>query len=133
MTQHEIPILNNYTFYHELSAENARKSMTKLFAKKPYPDGIFAANDVTALEVLHFAKEIGVEVPSELKIVGYSNDPRSAIVSPSLTTIEQFPAQTGKVIVTELTKMLKHNVNGKQPAEFPEITTGVGLIRRMST
>jgi LacI family transcriptional regulator len=133
MTQHEIPVLNTQIFYHELNAENARRSMTKLFAKKPYPDGIFAANDVTALEVLHFAKEIGVEVPYELKIVGYSNDPRSSIVSPSMTTIEQFPAQTGKMIVTELIKILKHNVNGKQPAEFPQITTGVGLIRRMST
>lgn len=133
MTQHDIPINNNLIFYHELNAENARKSMTRLFAKKPYPDGIFAANDVTALEVLHFAKEIGVEVPADLKIVGYSNDPRSSIVSPSMTTIEQFPAQTGKVIVTELVKMLKHPVSSKEPGDYPQITTGVGLIRRMST
>ena len=106
--------------------------MGRLFAKKPYPDAVFAVNDVTALEALHFAKEINIQVPAELKIVGYSNDPRSSIVSPSITTIEQFPATIGKVIVTELLKILKNNIT-KVPADFPQILTPVELIRRMST
>lgn len=135
MQQFDAPVLNNMIFYHELSAANARRAMNKLFSKKPYPDAIFAANDVSALEALHFAKEINVQVPAELKIVGYSNDPRSAIVTPSLTTIEQFPANIGKVIVSELIKILKNddgNDNGIA-TDFPQITTAVGLIRRMST
>ncbi len=135
MQQFDAPVLNNMVFYHELSADNARKAMNKLFAKKPYPDAIFAANDVSALEALHFAKEINVQVPSELKIVGYSNDPRSAIVTPSLTTIEQFPANIGKVIVSELIKILKDEGGSESNAtvDYPQITTAVGLIRRMST
>jgi len=135
MQQYDAPVLNNLVFYHELSAANARKAMNKLFAKKPYPDAIFAANDVSALEALHFAKEINVQVPAELKIVGYSNDPRSAIVTPSMTTIEQFPANIGKVIVSELMKLLKNDggSDAGTATDFPQITTAVGLIRRMST
>lgn len=135
MQQYNAPVLNNLVFYHELSAANARKAMNKMFAKKPYPDAVFAANDVSALEALHFAKEINVQVPGELRIVGYSNDPRSAIVTPSLTTIEQFPANIGKVIVTELIKILKKDTgdDDKDVSGFPQITTAVGLIRRMST
>lgn len=132
MQQFDAPILNTLMFYHELNAVNARKSMTKLFAKKPYPDAVFAANDVTALEALHVAREMNVQVPAELKIVGYSNDPRSAIVSPSLTTIEQFPANTGRVIVAELLKILKTG-NDPTRTQHAEISTPVGLIRRMST
>jgi LacI family transcriptional regulator len=135
MQQYDTPISNDRVFYHELSAANARKTMKKLFAKKPYPDAIFAANDVSALEALHFAKEINVQVPVELKIVGYSNDPRSAIVAPSLTTIEQFPGNIGKIIVAELIKMLKDDSGNevRTIADFPQITTAVDLIRRMST
>ncbi|MFT3935199.1 MAG: LacI family DNA-binding transcriptional regulator [Chitinophagaceae bacterium] len=135
MQQYDANVYNNMIFYQELSALNARTAMNKLFAKKPYPDAIFAANDVSALEALHFAKELNISVPSELKIVGYSNDPRSAIVSPSMTTIEQFPANIGKVIVSELIKILKkeNDVDGKTVTEYPQITTAVGLIRRMST
>ena len=135
MQQYNVPVLNDLVFYHELSAANARKTMKKLFAKKPYPDAVFAANDVSALEALHFAKEINIQVPGELKIVGYSNDPRSSIVTPSMTTIEQFPANIGKIIVTELVKMLKEDTGNeaKTLADFPQIITAVELIRRMST
>ena len=134
MQQYNAPVLNNLVFYHELSAANARNAMKKLFSKKPYPDAVFAANDVSALEALHFAKEINIQVPAALKIVGYSNDPRSGIVTPSLTTIEQFPANIGKVIVTELIKILKKEAaDNKTITDFPQITTAVGLIRRMST
>jgi LacI family transcriptional regulator len=132
MTQHELAIEKDLVFYHELNADNARKSMHKLFARKPYPEAIFAANDVTALAALGFAKEIGIQVPKELKIVGYSNDPRSAIVSPSITTIEQFPTQIGKIIVGEVLKILKNGSGGVGIDPSP-IVTPVELIRRMST
>src|SRR3978361_1513403 len=37
MQQYNVPILKDQVFYHELSAANARKTMYKLFAKKPWP------------------------------------------------------------------------------------------------
>jgi len=135
MQQYDVPVSEGQLFYHELSAENARRTMKRLFSEKPYPDGIFAANDVSALEALHFAKEVGVRVPDELKIVGYSNDPRSSIVSPSMTTIEQFPASIGRVIVHELAGILKAD-KGKMAAGgtgFSQIITAVELIKRRST
>lgn len=132
MTQNNIPIVKDWVFYQELNADNARKAMHKLFAKKPFPEAIFAANDVTALAVLDFAREIGISVPGELKIVGYSNDPRSAIVSPSITTVDQFPTQIGRVIVSELLKILKNGMQNVDVDSTP-IITPVQLIRRMST
>ena len=132
MVQNNIPILKNQVFYQELNAGNARKAMHRLFAKKPYPDAIFAANDVTALTALEFAKEVGISVPGELKIVGYSNDPRSSIVSPAITTIEQFPGQIGKVIVNEVLRILK-NGSKEIVIDSTPIITPVQLLRRMST
>jgi len=138
MQEYGLPVLDNRVFYHELTAENAGKTMKQLFSRKPYPDAVFAANDVSALAALHFAKEMGIRVPGELKIIGYSNDPRSAIVTPSMTTVEQFPTNTGKVIVTELIKILKGGMGagaGKEAAVitgYPTIVTPVELIKRRS-
>jgi LacI family transcriptional regulator len=132
MTQHKIPIIKELAFYHELSVDNARKDMHRLFAKKPYPDGIFATNDSSALAALEFAKEKGITVPTQLKIVGYSNDPRSSIVSPSITTIEQFPARIAKAIVDELLKILKGDIEPVTTNPVP-LVIPVQLIRRMST
>lgn len=132
MDQNNIQVPEENIFYQELNAENARKAMHRLFAKKPYPDAIFATNDVTALTVLELAKELGIAVPAELKIVGYSNDPRSAIVTPSITTIDQFPGQIGKAIVTELLRIL-NNGSTEIEVDSSPIITPVQLLRRMST
>ncbi|HET9279163.1 MAG TPA: LacI family DNA-binding transcriptional regulator [Flavitalea sp.] len=130
--QNNLPVLKEMIFHQELNADNARKAMHRLFAKKPYPDAIFATNDVTALTALEFAKELGINVPGELKIVGYSNDPRSSIVSPAITTIEQYPGQIGKAIVNELLRILQ---NGSQDVavDSTPIIIPVQLLRRMST
>lgn len=132
LLQHKVPFRKDWIFYQELTADNARKAMHRLFAQPPYPDAVMAANDVTAIAALEYAKEIGITVPNELRIVGYSNDPRSSIISPSITTIEQFPARIGKVIVTEILQLLKNGAE-ETAIESEPIITPVELIRRMST
>jgi LacI family transcriptional regulator len=132
MRQHNVPIEKDWLFYHELTADNARKAMHKLFAKEPFPDAILAANDLSALVALSFAKETGLSVPQDLRIVGYSNDPRSSIVTPSITTVEQFPGRIGQVIVSELIKLLKSDQQSVALDAAP-VVTPVELIRRMST
>jgi LacI family transcriptional regulator len=132
MSQHGMPVRKDQIFYHELTADNARKAMHRLFSKSPYIDAILCANDLTALTALDFAKERGIAVPGELRIVGYSNDPRSSIVSPAITTVEQFPGRMGKVIVAELLKLLKNGVE-QVAVDAEPIITPVELIRRMST
>jgi LacI family transcriptional regulator len=132
MTQNNVPIIEGLIFYQELSVDNARKAMHRLFSEKPYPDGIFGTNDSTALTALEFAKEKGIVVPSQLKIVGYSNDPRGSIVSPSITTVEQFPGRIAKAIVDELLKILTKEVDAQNLSSTP-IVIPVQLVRRMST
>ncbi len=132
MRQHNVPIEKDWMFFHELTADNARKAMHRLFAKEPFPDAILAANDLSALTALSFAKETGISVPQDLRIVGYSNDPRSSIVTPSITTVEQFPGRIGQVIVSELLKLLKSGQD-EVAVDAAPIVTPVELIRRMST
>ncbi|WP_276482789.1 LacI family DNA-binding transcriptional regulator [Paraflavitalea pollutisoli] len=132
MRQHRVDIDPDRIFYHELTVDNARKALHRLFARRPYPDAVLCANDLTALTVLTFAKEKGISIPQELRIVGYSNDPRSSIVTPSITTVEQFPGRIGQVIVSEVLKLLKHGREGLLQ-EMAPIVTPVELIRRMST
>jgi LacI family transcriptional regulator len=132
LRQYGLPLLKEALFFQELVAENARKAMHLLFAREPFPDAVLAANDLSALEVLAFAKETGIAVPHELRIVGYSNDPRSSIVTPSITTVEQFPRRIGDVIVTELLKLLQYDRDMVALDAAPVITP-VELIRRMST
>jgi DNA-binding LacI/PurR family transcriptional regulator len=130
MQQYNIPVNEDWIFYQELTYENARQAMRKIFESSEVPDAIFTDNDTSAIAALEFAKEVGISVPDELKIVGYSNDPRTSIMTPSITSIEQFPGLVGKRIVEVLMDLLKDNTSD---VKTQSIITPVQLIRRMST
>lgn len=132
MQQHGIRVNESWIFHQELTTENAREAMRKLFDGKSVPDGICTDNDSSAIAALEYAREIGISVPKDLKIIGYSNDPRTAIISPAITTIEQFPHLVGKKIVDLLMELLKNGKNVDELNEGPVIIP-IELIRRMST
>ncbi|WP_129714376.1 LacI family DNA-binding transcriptional regulator [Pedobacter sp. SYP-B3415] len=125
-----IPVIENMVFYQALTYDNTREAMKKMFAQDVKPDGVFTANDTAAIAVHEFARENGIAVPQQLKIVGYSNDPRCAIIRPSITSVEQFPGKMGSRVISELMHILGDSTGTalKNPITIP-----VQLIRRMST
>ncbi|SEN64276.1 transcriptional regulator, LacI family [bacterium A37T11] len=121
---------SEYTFYQELTQENAWNCLRKLFSNKDVPDGIFAANDTTAIAAVEFARERDIKIPDELKVIGYSNDPRTAIITPAITSIEQYPGEMAEKVAATLIHALNKPMENhiKQPLICP-----VDLVRRMST
>ena len=49
------------------------------------------------LEHFKFFKEHNIKVPEEIAVVGFSNEPFTALTSPSITTINQHSEQIGKL------------------------------------
>lgn len=52
-------------------------------------DGIFASSDLIAAQVLQVCAKLKINVPEELKIVGFDDVVISTIVTPTITTIHQ--------------------------------------------
>lgn len=104
--KHGLPLDESLIVYHDLSEENARLCARHLLDLRRPPEAIFAVNDPSALEVLLLAKQRGIKVPQDLGIVGFSNDPVSAIVEPSLSTVEQpvweIGAQSAQLLLEQL-------------------------------
>jgi LacI family transcriptional regulator len=79
----------------ELGAESTKELLN---LAEP-PDAIFAStSDFSALGVLEVATKMGLKVPEELGICGYSNEAFTEITSPSITTIDQYSVSMGKTI-----------------------------------
>ena len=53
------------------------------------PTAVFAGSDLQALGVLRAARELGLDVPADLSVVGYDNLPLTAWIWPALTTVDQ--------------------------------------------
>ncbi len=72
-----------------MTPDHAYAAMHDRLAAGPPPDGIFAASDVTAMNVLRALAEAGIAVPGTTAVVGYDDVAIAAQTSPPLTTIAQ--------------------------------------------
>jgi LacI family transcriptional regulator len=118
-------------YFHNLTTENAATTSRKMFARQPYPDGVFACNDTTALAILQYAKQLELRIPEELKIVGYSNDPLAQIIDPAITSIEQYPYKVGEQSAIMMMNLVQQKV--KPVKQFLNMNIHVSLIKRNST
>ena len=86
-------IKNNIAVNEELiiSCENLQtepiEATKKLLLQKP--DAIFCMNDPIAILVMQVLKKKGISIPGEISIVGFTNEPVSSFIEPSLTTVSQ--------------------------------------------
>lgn len=65
-------------------------------------EAVVAANDIFALSVYNIAKQIGIAIPDDLAVVGFSNFSSGQYVVPGLTTVEQYPEK----LVSKAVKIL---------------------------
>lgn len=65
-------------------------------------DGVFASSDVAAITVISALNARGIDVPRDVKVVGYDDIDMAGHVFPSLTSIRQPTKLAGKALVTLL-------------------------------
>jgi len=61
----------------------------ELLAMSDRPTAIFAANDEMALGVMDAAKSVGLQIPTDLSLIGFDDIPTASYVLPGLTTVRQ--------------------------------------------
>ena len=92
-----LPSVKKSIEQYNLDRESARAAARRLLTQKKRPDAIFASSDLGALGAWEVAKELDIKVPEELGICGFSNELYTEIISPSLTTVNQFSLKMGQV------------------------------------
>ena len=53
------------------------------------PDAIFAINDGVAIGAMYVLKEAGIQIPDQVSIVGFDDEPHSSYFIPPLTSVWQ--------------------------------------------
>jgi DNA-binding LacI/PurR family transcriptional regulator len=75
--------------------------MRTLLSREKRPDAIFCLNDPIAVTVMQILKKENVRIPDEISIIGFTNEPVSQFIEPSLTTVSQ-PAHEMGMVAAEL-------------------------------
>lgn len=120
-----VNVPDEYIHLFENTQEQAMKATRELLSLPTPPTAIFAAADIQALSVLKVAREMGVNVPQQLAVVGF-DDIDSAEYS-DLTTIRQHLDESGKLAVEIL---LSHIADPSRPPQH--VNLPLTLIERQT-
>lgn len=94
------------------------------------PDAIFAVNDPVAIGAFKRLKEAKIKIPDQVGIVGFSNNPITEMIEPSLTTVEQPSFEMGK----EAARLLLNQLENREIRLKSEtLTLATRLVIREST
>ena len=116
----DVPLYESYPNSREAGARAARA----LLALDPRPTALLTMSDELALGALDAARELELEVPGELSVVGYDDVPAAAAAA--LTTVRQPLVEKGRAAG----RMLLEALNGGTPIDV-ELPTE--LVVRGST
>jgi LacI family transcriptional regulator len=107
LMENDIKPNDEYVISNILSDEAGAEAAKQILAMNPLPDGIFTANDTSAVGCIRALKEAGIKIPEQIAVVGFNNDPISKVIEPNLTTVQYPGEQMGEVAATTLIAKIK--------------------------
>lgn len=84
------------------------KATLQLLGLQNKCDAIFCMNDPVAILVMQTLKSEGIRIPEEISIVGFTNEPVSQYIEPSLTTVAQPASVMGQTAIKLLLNHIEH-------------------------
>jgi LacI family transcriptional regulator len=113
----------------DLSDNSGGIIIRQLLGNGTMPDGIFTANDTSAVSLICELKKRGYRVPDDVAVVGFNDDPVSRIVEPNLTTVHYPGRAMGEVAASTMIRILE----GTQYEKVNSIILSHELIVRESS
>lgn len=98
---------------HKLNEKSGTLAVQRLLQMNPRPDGIFAANDTTAVAAICALKNEGIRIPDDIAIAGFNNDPISRVVDPNLTTVNYPGTEMGELAASTLISQINKEESGR--------------------
>lgn len=124
----ELRLPGEFTHAGAYTRESGRLAGLELLSVENRPSAVVAANDMMAFGLIEAARELGLEVPRDLSVVGFDDLFSSAERFPSITTVHQpvveMAAHAARLLVSAME-------TGRKPDQ--RIVLPVHLVCRAST
>lgn len=106
--------------------DGGRLAVEELLARGVEFDAVFAGSDLMAMAAINTFRQLGLDVPGRVAVVGYDDIPLSSYFHPPLTTVQQPIQEAGRALVASLLELTEG-----RPA--PSLQLPTQLIVRHST
>lgn len=102
--------IEEYIVRSKSNQDDGAIATKKLLELPNPPDAIFSASDFAALGAIKQIKKNGLNVPEDICVMGFGNEPFTKFMELSITTIDQSPLEMGKIAA----KVLLEQINKKE-------------------
>jgi LacI family transcriptional regulator len=119
LKKNNIAINEEYIFKTDYSRGQARMAAEKLLNAHDSATSVFVASDSMALEVMAVAKEIGKNIPADLSIVGFDDNPSGLYGPVALTTVRQPLIKMAEDSVKELVVLMSEKKGKRKKTILP--------------
>ncbi len=127
LSERNKPINEEMIISAGLHEDDGYYSFSKLLERGMKPDAIFAVNDPVAVGAFKKIRELGLRIPQDVALVGFSNNPITALIEPSITTVDQPSFEMGRKAAELLIEQIE---NGKNFVPVTEILKTQLIIRK---
>ena len=110
LEKYHIPFVQEYLTGEDFGIDNGYKHAMKLLVlpENKKPTAIFALSNLISLGILKAARELNIEIPDQLSLVSFDEQPYSAYLACPMTTVEQIREDMASMAVKGLLEMI-HN------------------------
>ena len=130
LIDNDIDYLDEYVIRTKSSLEEGKKAIKKLLKLKNPPEAIFSASDFAALGAIQELKSKGFKIPTDFSVIGFANEPFTKFMELSISTIDQFPLEMGRMTA----KVFLEQVNSTDKVKIEKkVVLEPELIIRKST
>ncbi|GHV15166.1 LacI family transcriptional regulator [Bacteroidia bacterium] len=128
LRKYHIPVEENLIRIADTKKLGYERAM-EILREPNHPDAFMAMNDYTASGILLAAKKLGLKVPEEISIFGFSNSNISQDTDPMLTTMDQHPQEMGM----EAMKLILEKIENPENTSRKNKIIKTSLIARQTT
>ena len=130
LKKYNLPFQEELIIESNLRLNDGRTVMEQLLKLENRPDAVYAAGDYAALGALQVMQESNVKVPDDIALVGFSNEPFTSYIKPSISSINQHSEKIGKLAAEAFLDRIKHP---KKEVKLNKIILKPELIIRESS
>jgi DNA-binding LacI/PurR family transcriptional regulator len=110
LQKNNLPIREEYVYYAN-DLGNVVDATQRLLDLPERPDAIFCLNDPVAIQAMQVIKRRNLSLPTDISLIGFTNEPVSQFIEPSLTTVAQPARLMGQTAAELFINQLEHKEN----------------------
>lgn len=128
MADNNLEVPKDFLMRVASDVDEGKKAAEKLMSLEIKPDAILSCSDFSALGAMQWLKANDYDIPGDVCIAGFGNDPFTEYVTPTMTSIDQKSIEMGRAAATLFLEEMKAETKDHRRVLLPP-----ELILREST